>query len=79
MAWLAGFEFYPDGLRQLVLPHSDMYGTSNASEMIGVVQLGLFKVAKIYGRQVMLWREIERALAVIGYLRKPLDIIQDVR
>lgn len=78
LAWLAEFEQYPEDLKELVFPHSDMYGTLHASERIRVVQLGPVRVARVYGRQMRMWKEVGRAMARDGYLRKLLDMIQDI-
>ncbi|MCJ1249617.1 hypothetical protein MMC30_006843 [Trapelia coarctata] len=78
LAWLAEFEQYPEDLEELIFPHSDMYGTMHASERIKVVQLGPVKVARIYGRQLRMWKQVGSAMARDGYLRKFLDMIQDI-
>lgn len=79
LAWLAEFKEYPEDLRELVFPHADMYGTMHASERIVVIQLGRVKVARVYGRERRVWKEIGKGMVREGYLRKLLDMIQDGR
>ena len=74
-AWLADFKQHPEDLRELIFPHSDMYGTMHASDTIVTIQLGPIKVARIYGRQKDSVQQIRRSLVKDGWGRKIRDRI----
>jgi len=78
-AWLAQFAQHPEDLRELVFPHAEMYGTMHASERIKTVQLGRVRVARVYGREGRMWREVGRAAVRDGYARRVVDGVRDLR
>ena len=61
-AWLAQFEQYPEDLRELIFPDSEMYGTLRADEQMVTIQLGPMNMRTVKGRSFDGWKEIGRGL-----------------
>lgn len=61
-AWLDQFERYPEDLRELIFPDSEMYGTLRAEEQMVTIQLGPVNMRTVKGRSSDGWREIGRGL-----------------
>ena len=74
-AWLAEFKQHPEDLKELIFPHSDMYGTMHANDTIVTIQLGPVRIARIYGRQKDRAEQIRRSLVKDGWGRKIRDRI----
>ena len=61
-AWLANFERYPEDLRELIFPDSEMYGTLRADEQMVTIQLGPVNMRTVKGRSHDGWKETGRGL-----------------